>query len=104
MLVRSKLAGDAAPVTLAVTVKAPPTEFAVNLEDVAWPELLVMSVSVVLPLANVPLGPEVGAVNVTFSPPVPTPLVVTVAVSGRPNALPLTALCGEPLVVEIATT
>jgi hypothetical protein len=63
-----------------------------------------MSVSVLVPLAKVPPGPEVGAVKVTFSPPVPIPLVVTVAVKGLENAVRLGAVCEEPLVALMPTT
>ena len=77
-----------APETVAVTVNIPAVPFAVNVEEVAMPLSLVMSVSVVLPLAKVPLAPEVGAVKVTISPSVRTPFVVTVAVRGEANGFP----------------
>ncbi len=113
-LVRLKLTGADAPVTVAVTVYAPDVELAVKVDDLATPKLLVASVSVVVPLAKVPLGPEVGAVKVTLSPPVTTPFVVTVAANGAAKGLPPAALwvvppvaamvivsgCPEPVVVD----
>jgi hypothetical protein len=75
----------------------------VNVEDVATPSSLVKSVSVFVPFAKVPLAPEAGAVNVTFSPLIFAPLTVTVAVRGALNVLPFAALCDEPLLAAIAT-
>lgn len=60
--------------------------------------------SVLVPLAKVPLAPEVGAVKVTFSPTVRTPLVVTVTVKGPANGLPTAALCDKAPVAVIVTT
>lgn len=82
----------------------PPTPFAVKVEDLATPSVSVTSVSVAVPLAKVPLAPEAGAVNVTFSPAVKTPAVVTVAVRDDVNGLPLAALCAEPLTAVSPTT
>jgi hypothetical protein len=73
-------------------------------EEVATPSLSVISVSVEVPFAKVPLGPEAGAVNVTLSPPVRTPLVVTVTLSDDGKGLPLGALCGELLLAVMPTT
>ena len=54
-------------------------------------------------VANVPLAPVVGAVNVTVTPLVGVPPVVTVATRGFVNAAPTAALCGVPLVAVIDT-
>lgn len=67
---RVKLTDTDCPETVAVAVTAycPATEFAVNADEVAMPFAPVTSVSVVMPLANVPLAPEDGAVKVTVTP------------------------------------
>ncbi len=75
-----------------------------NTDEVATPLALVISVSVAVPFANVPLAPEPGAVNVTETLAVGDPPVVTVATSGAANAVPTVALCPPPLVAPIATT
>jgi hypothetical protein len=55
-------------------------------------------------LEKVTLGPVVGAVNVTVTPLVGVPLVVTVATSATAK-VPFTAwLCGVPLVAVIDST
>jgi len=89
---------------MALTMKVPGVEFAVNLEDVATPLLFVRSVSVVVPSAKVPLAPEEGAVNVTFSPGVPIVFVVTVAARGATKVRPPAALCDDPLCAASART
>jgi len=76
----------------------------VNAVEAATPLALVVSVSVVVPFANVPLAPEAGAVNVTVAPLVGDPPVVTVATSGAANAVLTVALCGVPLVAAIVST
>ena len=50
LLVRLKLAVAVAPATTAVTVSAPIVPFAVNIDEVATPLALVVSVSVAVPL------------------------------------------------------
>ena len=53
-------------------------------------------------VANVPLAPEVGAVNVTDTPETGLPwLSVTVATRGLVNAALAIALCPPPLVAAI---
>jgi len=64
----------------------------------------VVSVSVAVPFAKVPLAPDAGAVNVTVTPLVGVPPVVTVATSGFVNAVLTVVLCPDPLVTTIATT
>jgi len=61
----------------------------------AWPELSVLVVYVVCPLENVPPAPLAGAVKVTCTPEIALPL--TTAINGLANAVPICALCGEPL-------
>lgn len=104
MLVKLKLAGDGTPEAVAVTVYEPVVAFAVKAEDVATPLEFVVSVSVAVPFANIPLAPVEGAVNVTLTPLVGAPLVVTVATNGAANALLTTALCDDPLVAAIDST
>jgi hypothetical protein len=53
---------------------------------------------VAVPFEKVPLAPDAGAVNVTFSPLIGIPLKVTFTASGPLKLLPLAALCDEPLV------
>jgi hypothetical protein len=76
----------------------------VNVVEVARPFTSVVSVSVAVPLANVPLAPVDGAVNVTDTPLVGVPPVVTCATSGNPNAVSPAALCGVPLCATIVST
>jgi orotate phosphoribosyltransferase-like protein len=62
-------------------------------------------VAVFTPPAKVPLAPVcAGAVNVTVTPLVGVPPVVTVATSNAVNAVLTVALCGVPLVAAIETT
>jgi hypothetical protein len=77
--------------------------FAVNVEEVATPLELVVSVSVVVPLVvKMPLAPDDGAVNVTVAPLTGFDfLSSTVATSGLVNAVPIGALCPDPLVAVI---
>jgi len=63
-----------------------------------------MSVSDAVPFANVPLAPVVGAVKVTDTPFAGAPPVVAVTVSSAPNCVATVAVCGDPLVIMIATT
>jgi hypothetical protein len=74
----------------------------VNTAEVATP--LAFVVAVFTPPAKVPLAPVAGAVNVTTTPLVGDPPVVTVATSGAANAALTAALCGVPLVAVIETT
>jgi hypothetical protein len=76
----------------------------VKVGEVAMPLALVVAVAVLLPPVNVPLAPEAGAVNVTTTPLVPVPPVVTVATSGSANAVLTVALCAVPLVAVIVST
>jgi hypothetical protein len=78
-------------------------EFAVSAEEVATPFESVVSVSVAVPPEKVPLAPDAGAVNVTATPAVGVPSVVTVATNGAANAVATSAVCPEPLVAEIET-
>jgi hypothetical protein len=72
--------------------------FAVKIAEVATPDVLV--VAVFTPPANDPLGPELGAANVTTTPLTGLPCEsLTVATSGA-KAVPIFALCGVP---EVAT-
>jgi hypothetical protein len=74
----------------------------VNVVEVATPLALVVSVSVVVPFANVPLAPDDGAVNVTTTPLTGFwPLSCTVAARGAANAVLIPALWGVPLVAVI---
>jgi len=74
----------------------------VKVDEVATPFEPVVSVSVTVPFAKVPLAPDAGAVNVTT-----TPLTgfesasTTVATSGAANAALTAALCPDPLVAVI---
>jgi len=79
-------------------------EFAVNVDDVAWPLASVVSCSVAGPPEKVPLAPEEGAVKVTATPLVGVPPVVTTATSGAPNGVLTVALCPEPLLTATETT
>ena len=72
---------------------------AVNVGEVATPKVLVIAVAVlVLVVANVPLAPLAGAVNVTVAPLTRLPSMATVAVNAA-NATPVLTDCGEPDVV-----
>jgi hypothetical protein len=88
---------------VAVTVYEPVVAFAVNDVEVAMPFAPVVSVSVLVPLANVPVAPEpeAGAVKVTLMPLVGDPPVVTVACSAVANAVLTVASCGLPAVALI---
>jgi hypothetical protein len=93
------------PVKFAVTVYGPPVvPFALKADDVATPLVPVVSVSVVFPLvANVPLAPVAGAVNVTATPLTGLlSLSTTIACRVVPNAVETAALCVAPLVALIA--
>jgi len=76
----------------------------VKVDERATPLALVVYVSDTVPFANVPLAPVVGAVKVTDTPLVGDPPVVTVTISGAANGVPTVAICGDPLVIMIATT
>jgi hypothetical protein len=71
---------------------------------VASPLALVWSVSVFVPFPNLPLAPEEGAVNVTETPLVGDPLVVTNATRGFANAVLIVSLCPDPLDTAITGT
>ena len=103
VFVRLKFAGALAPVAVAVTVYDPADAFAVNVGEVAMPLEFVVACAVVEPPVKVPLAPDEGAVNVTVTPLVGIPPVVTVATRGRANAVFTFALCGVPLVAEIVS-
>ena len=68
------------------------------------PFAFVASVSVAAAgdVANVPLAPEEGAVNVTDTPLAGDPLDVTVACNCVPNGWPIAALCELPAVAAMA--
>jgi hypothetical protein len=78
----------------------------VNVVEVATPFAFVVSVSVFVPLLNVPLAPVVGAVKVTATPLTGlVPLLTTVATNGVANAVLIAALCwGVPLFDVIEST
>jgi hypothetical protein len=83
---------------LAVTVYAPVMPLAVNVGAVATPEVFVTAVAVlVFVVANVPLAPVAGAVNVTVAPLTRLPSIATVAVNAV-NAVPVLTDCGVPAV------
>jgi hypothetical protein len=70
---------------------------AVKTAEVATPLALV--VAVFTPLANAPLAPDAGGVNVTTTPLTGLfPESVTVATNGAGNAVLIAAVCGVPLV------
>jgi len=72
---------------------------AVNVGAVATPEVFVIAVAMlVLVVANVPLAPLAGAVNVTVAPLTTLPSTATVAVMAA-KAMPVFTDCGEPDVV-----
>ena len=64
--VRAKLAAN--DVTLATTVYVPPVPLAVKAGAAAMPELLVSTLTLITPPANVPEAPLAGAVKVTPTP------------------------------------
>ena len=67
---------------------------AVNGAD-AIPDALVATVIVAVPLLNVPVAPEPGAVNATFTPDVGLlPASLTVTANALANAVPIVAGCG----------
>lgn len=66
------------------------------------PEALV--IAVFAPLANVPLAPEPGAVNVTTTPLTGDAFDVTAAVSCVADGVPTTALCPLPPAAAIDST
>ena len=72
---------------------------AVNVEAVATPLAFVVAFAVVDPLANVPLAPVPGAVNVTVIPLTGLLLAsLTVAASAVPKFVFTDVLCGVPAV------
>jgi hypothetical protein len=103
VFVRVKLAVPETPVTAAVTVKPPATIFAVNADETATPDALVVPVKVTAPPANVPLAPVGGAVNNTdtFGTGL-LKLSTTVACSGLVNCVTIWALCDVPPVADTA--
>jgi hypothetical protein len=54
-------------------------------------------------VANVPLAPEEGAVNVTDTPLAGDPFVVTVTCNAVPKGWPIAALCAVPAVAAMET-
>ncbi len=91
------------PDVLATTLYGPPAvELAVNADDTATPEAFVVAVVTVELLANSPLAPEPGAVNVTVTLGVGDPLAsLTVAVRGKEKAVLILVVCGVPVVTVI---
>lgn len=77
----------------------PIVALAVNTGEAATP--LPSVVAVFTPPANVPVAPDAGAVNVTTTPLIGEPPVVTVASSRAENAAPTNALCPDPLSTAI---
>jgi hypothetical protein len=73
----------------------------VNAAEVATPLEFVVAVLVVVPPAKVPLAPELGALNVTGTPLVGDPFVVTVATRLAVKPVLTAALCEEPLVAAM---
>jgi hypothetical protein len=105
VLVRLKFAARITPGTEAVTTYGPAVPFAMNAGEVAIPFTSVVAVAVLEKvLENVPPGPVVGAANVTTTPLVGVPFVVTVATRAAPNAALMAWLCGVPLVAAIDIT
>jgi hypothetical protein len=76
---------------------------AVKVDEVATPLALVVSVSVLVPPANVPLAPVAGPVKTTNAPLTGDPPMLTVATKGAAKAVLRAALCGVPLVAAIAS-
>jgi hypothetical protein len=76
---------------------------AVYVVEVTTPLASVVSVSVLVPPANVPLAPVGGAVKVTNAPLTGDPPIITVATSGAANAVLTAVLCGVPLVGAIVS-
>jgi len=93
---------EVAPVAEAATLYEPATVLAVNAVAMATPLEFVEAVVVFVPLANVPLAPLAGAVNVTdtFGTRFPS-LSFTVACSKVANAVPTVAPCPDPAVAVI---
>jgi len=73
--------------------RSPAVAFAVNVVEVATPFAFVVSVSVLVPLANVPLAPVAEAVKITAAPLIGFWPLTTVAARGAANAVPTAALC-----------
>jgi hypothetical protein len=89
------------PAAAAVTVYGPPAvALAVNAAD-ATPEAFVATVIVAVLLLNVPDAPEPGAVNVTFTPDVGLPPVVTVTAKAFAKAVLTVADCGVVPVLAV---
>jgi len=101
LLARLKLAGVVAPEVVAVTLYDPAVVLAVKICDVATPLEFVISMSVAATglVANVPLAPVAGAVNVTDTPLAGDPFDNTVAES-VPNGLP--TVCGDVYPLALA--
>jgi hypothetical protein len=75
----------------------PVVALAEKIEVLATPKVLVATVSVAEPPANVPLAPLAGALNVTFTPETGFPLAsFTVAAKGLLKALLTRALWPPP--------
>jgi hypothetical protein len=68
----------------------------VNVDEVALPFASVVSVSVAIPLANVPPAPDGGAVNITDTPLLGDPPVVTFATSLLANTAPTVVFWPDP--------
>ena len=102
LFVSAKVAVPETPVAVAVTVYVPVVPLAVNAGAVAMPLEFVITTAVLLPL-KLPVAPDNGAVNVTTTPLVATPPVVTVATNGAAKFMLITALCGVPLVAVMTS-
>jgi len=108
LLVREKWAEDATPGVVALTKYAPELASAVNADEVARPEALVVTTHAYgsgLPPAQeakVPDTPVAGAVKVTFAPSTACPGESrTRATSSDPNMVFTAVNCGVPDTVEI---
>jgi len=73
----------------------------VNADAVATPSVLVVTVSVAVPPAKVPLAPLEGAVNVTDAPLNGDVPFITVTDNGVAKAVPTVALCVFPPLTAI---
>jgi hypothetical protein len=77
---------------------------AVNIDDIAMPLALVVTVSLFIKVElKVPLAPVAGAVKVTNAPLTGDPPMVTVATSGLAKVVFTAALCDDPLVAAIVS-
>ena len=89
---------------MAMTVYAPVVLFAVKTDEVTTPFESVVSVSLVFPFANVPLGPDDGAAKVTGMPMAADRLETTTTLNGFGKEEPTVPLCTVALVANIVAT